>query len=40
MFKTTGKFKYRTLMLMAALGLSATWQYALAHTRFQETSAN
>ncbi|MER0171394.1 MAG: hypothetical protein DU489_12460 [Nitrosomonas sp.] len=44
MFKTTGKFKYRTLMLMAALGLSATWQSALAHTRLktpvvQENSA-
>jgi hypothetical protein len=45
MLKTTGKFKYRTLMLMAALGLSATWQSALAHTRLktpivQENAAN
>lgn len=45
MFKTTGKFKYRTLMVMAALGLSATWQSALAHTRLktpivQENAAN
>ncbi|NBQ70172.1 MAG: hypothetical protein EBU46_15600 [Nitrosomonadaceae bacterium] len=31
----TEKFKYRTLMLMAALGLSATWQSALAHTRLK-----
>ncbi|MDV6341889.1 hypothetical protein R2083_04960 [Nitrosomonas sp. Is35] len=45
MFKMTEKFKYRTLMLMAALGLSATWQSALAHTRLktpivQENAAN
>ena len=45
MVKTTGKFKYRTLMLMAAIGLSAAWQSALAHTRLktpivQENAAN
>ncbi|UJO99500.1 MAG: hypothetical protein LZF64_09860 [Nitrosomonas sp.] len=40
MFKTTGKFKYRALMLMAALGLSATGQSALAHTRLKTPVIN
>jgi hypothetical protein len=35
MFNKLGKFKYRALMLMAAIGLTGTWQSAVAHTRLK-----